>query len=113
MGWDAKGKGGNRYYYRSERRPGRPHPVKVYLGKGSQAEDAARQLEERHLARQARREADREAVLSEVTRVAVADAALQEVRNLVQHLVRAALHEAGYHEHRGEWRRRRWQGRPP
>lgn len=103
MGWDAKGTGGNRYYYRSERRPGRPHPVKVYLGKGRQAEEAARQLDERRRARQA----GREALQAEQARLAAADEALDELQNLVDRAVRSALCEAGFHEHRGEWRRKR------
>ena len=107
MGWDAKGNGGNRYFYRSERRPGRPHPVKVYVGKGPGAEEAARQLEGRRQARLARREADRAALLSERAGVAAADGALRELEGLVNEVVRAALRGAGYHEHRGEWRRRR------
>lgn len=107
MSWDLKKGGQHRYYYRCERRPGHPNPVKVYLGKGPQAEEAARQLEERRLARQARREADRETLLVEQIRYLSAEKAVADLQDLVDMLVREALHEAGYHEHRGEWRRKR------
>jgi hypothetical protein len=107
MSWDMKGTGKHQYYYRSERQPGRPYPVKVYIGKGPDAEKAARQLEERQQALQARRQADREAILAEHLGVSAAEESLRELRSLVEALVRDALCAAGYHQHRGEWRRQR------
>jgi hypothetical protein len=105
MSWDAKKNGKHRYYYRSERQPGCPYPVKVYVGKGAAAQEAARQLEERRLAQQARRQAEREALLTEQICVLAAEEALRALQNLVDFFVCKALHEAGYYRRRGEWRR--------
>src|SRR3712207_5762858 len=100
MSWDQKGKYGP-YYYRTLRE-GRT-VRKLYLGKGKQAEAAARDVEQRRQARQAAREAWHQ----EQARLAGAEQQLHDLRALAQVLVRAFLDGAGYHEHRGEYRRRR------
>jgi len=102
MGWDTK-KNGSRYYYRTERRPGQLHPIKIYLGKGAEAEEAARKIE----ARRQKRLAVRTAILEEQMRVAAGEQKLLELGELVTLLVKAALVGAGYYNHKGEWRRRR------
>jgi hypothetical protein len=107
MSWDTKKGTKQSYYYRCERRPGCPHPVKIYLGKGPEAEAAARDLEERKQAQQTRRAIEREALLREELRVTPAEESLKHFQNLVDLLIRTALQEAGYYEHRGEWRRMR------
>ena len=100
MSWDAKTPGGKRaYYYRSVRRGDRI--CKVYLGRGPEAEEAARQIEERRQVRQAQREALHE----ELLRVGVAEQHLRELHDVTYLLVSAALTGAGYYRRRSEWRK--------
>jgi hypothetical protein len=99
VSWDRKRRGGT-YFYLARRLNGRS--IKVYLGRGPEAEAAARQLEERRRARQARREA----WLRDQAQVAAAEQALQAFGELVSLLARATRILGGYHEHHGQWRRR-------
>jgi hypothetical protein len=101
MGWDAKG-GHSRYYYRSIREGDRVR--KVYVGRGQQAENLARQVEQRRQERQAQREARHR----EFAEVASAEEKLRELHDLADLLMRAVLLGTGLHEHRGLWRRRRY-----
>ena len=102
MVWSRKQRGAKGgYYYRSKRIAGRP--VKLYVGRGPDAELAAR-LDARE--RQDRR-AERAAFLAEQVRLAVVDLALQEARALVDLLVQTTLVLGGFHNHHGQWRRRR------
>src|SRR4051812_34560770 len=101
MSWDCKRPDGPRYYYRSYRVDGRT--VKEYVGTGPLAELAARVDELERQERLARREA----WLTEQERLAAPEALLSEVQRLVGLLARATLLLEGYHEHKGEWRRRR------
>ena len=102
MVWSRKQRGPRSgYYYRSRRVDGRP--VKLYVGRGPDAELAAR-LDARE---RQDRQAEREAFLDEQVRLAAADLALQEARVLADLLVRATLILRGYHFHHYEWRRRR------
>src|SRR5262249_35588261 len=102
MVWSRKQRGAKGgYYYRSKRIAGRP--VKLYVGRGPDAELAAR-LDARE---RQDRPADRAAVLAEQVRLAAADLAFADARALVDLLVRATLILRGYHLHRYEWRRRR------
>jgi len=102
MGWDRKQRGSSSgYYYRSVRRNGKP--VKIYLGRGPEAEQAAAGVER---ARQAR-QAAQAAVAAEHLRLAGADACLAEVHRVVKLLFRAVLFSSGYYYlHKGTWRRR-------
>jgi hypothetical protein len=101
LSWDRK-QGDRRFYYTSVREGGRVR--KKYVGRGQKAEDLAREVEERRVARQA----ERDARLAEQMRVAAAERRLRDLRNMVNLLVRVVLEGAGYHQHhRGEWRRRR------
>jgi hypothetical protein len=99
MGWETRG-GKGRYYTRSVWSGGKV--VRQYVGTGSDAEKAAAEDE----ARRARREAAREAGREEAERRGEADAEVAALGDAVGLLARAALAAAGYHEHRGEWRRR-------
>jgi hypothetical protein len=100
MSWDRKGPCGP-YYYRSTRQGDKVR--KVYLGRGPRAEAAARRVEARRQARQAERAACRR----DVAKVAAAEQALVDLTALARHLVRAALVAAGFHERRGQWRKKR------
>jgi hypothetical protein len=80
--------------------------VKTYLGRGETAQRAARQVAQRREARLAAREA----MQAEQVRLAAADYALEEALQLIEQLMLATLLAAGYHIHRGCWRRRRTHG---
>jgi hypothetical protein len=99
MGWENRG--GGRYYYTKQRVDNRV--LSVYCGGGRVAElSAARDAIEREQ-REAKAQQWRE------ERAAV-EAQRNEVRRLgeaVDALVAEALAAEGYHQHRGEWRKRR------
>lgn len=104
MSWDRKVRGSKRgYYYRSERQPGRLHPVKVYLGTGRKAQEAAAQIE----SNQRRRRAERIAVTAELTRFIEADQLADKLRGLTEVLASAWLLLTGHHQHKTVWRRKR------
>jgi hypothetical protein len=101
MGWEARPRGG-RYYTRSRKVGGRV--VREYVGGGLAGELAARQDERE---RDARLE-EAGMVRRQRARVAEAGVPLDELCDLSDLMVRAALLAAGYRRHhRGEWRRRR------
>lgn len=103
MSWDQKQRGQKRgYYYRSVRDGSRVR--KVYLGRGERAEEAVREMDERRRARQA----ETELITQERLLVAHAETQLRELRVLVRTLVEATLQLAGYHFHRGQYRRYRY-----
>jgi hypothetical protein len=93
---------GNRYYYQSERdEQGRV--VKKYIGTGQIAELVAHAEETRRKVREDRRAKERE----ELERMEALAAPVLELDEVTDVLARAALLAAGYHHHRGEWRRER------
>jgi hypothetical protein len=93
MGWERR-RNGRMYYYRRYRRDGKL--VCEYFGDGERARAAA---EEDKLARRAK-------VQDRDDRVALG-AALAEWDVRLDLHVRALLHVNGYHEHRGQWRKKR------
>ena len=104
MAWERRGS--KEYYYRSERRGGRP--VRRYVGADGNATAALasaaadlRRLEREVAARE--RHAERE-------RLRGVEAALQKLCEASDIVARAALVGAGYHRHGGEWRRSRGTG---
>ena len=105
MSWEARTGGGNQgYFYRSVRRGDRID--KEYLGRGPEAEEAARQIEQRRQERQT----VREALQKELAQRHVAEQQLHELQEVAYLLVRAVLTGAGYHRRRGEWRKKRHGG---
>jgi hypothetical protein len=93
---------GSRYYYQSERdEQGRV--VKKYIGTGQIAELVAHAEETRRKVREDRRAKERE----ELERMEALAAPVLELDEVTDVLARAALLAAGYHHHRGEWRRER------
>lgn len=100
MAWDAKARGGS-YFYASARDGDRVR--KIYLGRGEKAHEAARQIE----ARREERTARRLAFEVERDRLAVADKLLTEMAIWAELLARATLVANGFHERKGQWRRRR------
>ena len=104
MSWDRKGN--QTYLYRSVRDDGRVR--KLYFGRGEHAEHEARQFEQRRQDRAREREA-RQIRESEII---LATQKLNELRAWADVLFRATLIVAGFHDHRGQIRRRRCQHRP-
>ena|SRR5258708_5163137 len=102
MGWEKRERSSNRYYYRSRRLPdGRV--VKTYHGTGHRgavaADDDRRKRAEQSLVHQRH-----SALLDHIQHVA---APLMELCEACDVITEAALLAAGYHNHRGEWRRKR------
>lgn len=99
MAWEARG--GQLYYYRSKREGRKVR--KIYLGRGPAARLAAQQDAEA----KRRREAERR----ELLRLRVQMGQLGAVDDLIERglgvLTTATLYTEGYHEHHGEWRKRR------
>jgi hypothetical protein len=99
MSWESR-KGKGRYYTRSRRVNGKIR--REYIGTGRHAEviaeiDAAERAE-RELERKLEKE-QRECDLE-------LDAEVDELCQLIDGLARGALLAAGFHSHRGTWRRR-------
>jgi hypothetical protein len=99
VAWERRG--GNLYYYQSERVDGRVR--KKYVGTGEIAELVAHADETIRRTRAERRERVR-AELEEARGLA---SAADELNEAAEILVRAEMVAAGYHRHKGEWRRRR------
>jgi hypothetical protein len=99
MPWDRRGR---HAYYHSCRVEGRA--TRRYLGRGPEVEKAAAEVERR----KAERAALARQLRAEERQHAAAVGPLEEVSWHLNHLARAALGAAGYHQHdRGAWRRRR------
>jgi len=104
MAWERRKAG--LYYYRS-RRVGR-RVVKEYVGSGPGAVLVA----ELDVAERAEREAKRQAKAEELERLRAPAEPLGQLSDRLEGVVIEALEAAGYHRHRGEWRRAKgWRGR--
>ena len=99
MAWERRGDG--LYYYRSERENGRVR--KRYVGRGEVAELVAHADDTRRVVRE-RRRWDERAGLDRAREISEAGAELDAAAEV---LARAEMVAAGYHDHKGEWRRRR------
>ena len=99
MAWEKRGDG--LYYYQSERVDGRVQ--KRYVGRGYLAETVAQADETRRAVREQRRREARGHVewAREVSKTGKDLDAVAEI------LATAEMVAAGYHNHKGEWRRRR------
>ena len=98
MGWDK----GGRYYTRSRRENGRV--VREYVGGGTIGELAA----ELDAIQRQTREESRAVARAERDEVVALDAPVDELNELTDLLVRAAMFAGGFHQHhRGQWRKRR------
>ena len=99
MAWERRGDG--LYYYQSERENGRVR--KRYVGRGEVAELVAHADETRRAVRERRRREER-AELERARQISEAGAGLDAVAEV---LAWAEMVAAGYHDHKGECRRRR------
>lgn len=104
MGWDRKKKGPSTgYFYISKRVPGKPHPVKVYYGRGAAGHEAAVEVERR---RQGRVEAEK-ILEAERNLTDEADRLAAELREWADALSAAWMILTGHHRRRSEWRTNR------
>ena len=103
MAWETRN--GNRYYYRKRREGGRV--VSQYVGAGELA-TAFAYLEDTS-SKQRRALAKREAALfeAECQHWRGVETLARDLDAAVRTLVREALTAAGYHQHKGQWRKRR------
>ena len=90
---------GNLYYYRSVRDGEKVR--KVYEGGG----ELARIAHERETMNRAAREHERRGAAKELERLESLAAPVEELSEAAEILVRAHLIAAGYHRHKGEYRR--------
>ena len=104
MGWERREAGPSTgYYYKSVRVPGKPHPVKVYYGRGAAGHEAAIEVERR---RRGRIETEK-LLEAERTPTDEADRLAAELREWAEVLSAALLVLTGHHRRRGEWRKNR------
>jgi hypothetical protein len=92
---------GRLYYYRSVRDGEKVR--KVYEGSG----ELARIVQERMILNRAALEHERRESAKELERLEALAAPVLKLSQTAEILVRAHLIAAGYHRHKGEWRRRR------
>jgi hypothetical protein len=99
VAWERRG--GNLYYYQSEREGGRVR--KRYVGTGEQAELIAHADTALRLAREQRQAREG----AELERLEALCAPLEELSEAAGVLARAQLVASGYHRRKGEYRRAR------
>ena len=99
MGW--KTINGRRYYYKSERDGGRVKTT--YFGAGESGLLISLMASEDR----AEREAEREQRQAERDESEAEEEAVAELFDGVQAVANAAMIAAGYHKHKGQWRRKR------
>jgi hypothetical protein len=99
VAWERRGD--NLYYYQAERENGRVQ--KRYIGTGEVAELISHADRTIQRTRAERRERERAEIEEAQSLASSAD----ELHEALQILARAEMLAAGYHRHKGEWRRRR------
>lgn len=103
MGWEQRG---NRsYYYVKERRGKRV--VSTYYGCGEVARLVAKHQELRSEMFDFEGFEKREQRRAEIEEAKAVDAFLDFIHDVARVALRSTLKEAGYHEHKGQWRKRR------
>jgi crotonobetainyl-CoA:carnitine CoA-transferase CaiB-like acyl-CoA transferase len=102
VAWEKRKRGG-RYYTRSRRSPEDGRVLREYVGSGPLAEIVAEEdRTKRELA-----EAERKREKKELERLEALAVPVLEISEAAEILVRAHLIAAGYHRHKGEYRRAR------
>ncbi len=99
MGWERRGS--SQYYYRKVRRGRRV--VSEYVGAGEFAIFTALLDEEQRAERQEQQEAERRR-REEAYQI---DHELAQIDDALRSLTAAMLEQAGYHRHKGQWRKQR------
>jgi crotonobetainyl-CoA:carnitine CoA-transferase CaiB-like acyl-CoA transferase len=102
VAWEGRERGG-RYYTRSRRSQEGGRVLREYVGRGPLAEMAAEEDRIRRELEEERRERERE----ELERLEALSAPILEVSKAAEILAHAHLVAAGYHRHKGEYRRAR------
>lgn len=102
MAWEQRKNTSQRYYYRSRRLPN-GRVVKTYHGTGHCGARAA-EVDRRKRAEQELQHHRHRALLEHIQHVAAPLDKLCEACDLI---TEAVLLSAGYHNHRGEWRKKR------
>ena len=102
VAWERRERGG-RYYTRSRRSPEDGRVVREYVGSGPLAEIVARSDRERRELEEAVKAEQRR----ELERLEALAAPVLEVSEAAEILAHAHLIAAGYHRHKGEYRRAR------
>ena len=100
MAWEK-----GRYYTRSRKVNGRV--VREYVGGGAVGALAA----EMDAIERERREFERELWRMEKEEIEAFDESVAKVCQMADIIAKAAMVAAGFHRHRGDWRRRRVQGK--
>ena len=103
MGWERRGSG--TYYYCKERQGGRV--VSRYIGRGELAHAIAGLDDLDRRGRENARLQHRQAIEQARRTTAAAEAALRDLDRVTTAAVTAALIEAGYHQHKRQWRKKR------
>jgi hypothetical protein len=99
MAWETRSNGN--YYYRYVRTGKRVQ--KIYVGTGARAQAMARQDAQARAARAA----DREAAEALSLKLAPFEQLAEEADAEIHQLLKSVLQAAGFHWHRGEWRKKR------
>ena len=99
MAWETRRR--NRYYYRSRRVDGKVR--KEYVGTGADAELVAKA----DAAAIESRDQERKELRGIVENVQAANSMMKNLDDAVRVLTAGSLLAAGYHQHRGHWRKRR------
>jgi len=99
MGWETRRN--SRYFYRKERRGKRVRSI--YCGSGEQAELISRQVAKDREEERQQREADRKLVAE----MQAEDATYEAISDDLDVLAKGTLLAAGYHQHKGTWRKKR------
>jgi len=100
MAWEKRGS--SMYYYRKQRNGDCVRSV--YVGHGPGAEMCATEDMEERLERAAFVAVCRERVEAE----AVTDRQMNEIRASILRITNAALQAAGFRQHKGQWRKKRY-----
>lgn len=101
MAWEERG--GKSYYYRKERDGGRVRSI--YVGSG----ETAGLIAQLDAMREREQEGQRILARMERERLLEQDADVDRVCALVETLTTAALLSAGFHTHKRQWRRTRYE----
>jgi hypothetical protein len=99
MGWEVRGS--KRFYYRAQRVGDRV--IKQYFGSGRRARLAAQEDDEERL-RKARERSEIRTIEESVVDV---NSLMEDLDHVVNMMLQATLLAAGYHQHRGNWRKYR------
>ncbi len=93
---------GNKRYYYKKKREGKK-VVSIYVGTGSEAEKIAQEDER---LREKRRN-EQQFWQSRIAEIEALDMECESMHKFIGNLINANFILAGYHKHKGEWRRRR------